>query len=1770
MGYFSESAFENIREKVYRLRAKDTSQKRLIITTSTFPADITLELAKNLKNFAIEDGGIEMTFKVAKVVADDWAKSNGDEYEELRQHGWVDEKGNLTRFRNASPPENGNLDLVVLAGADKVLDASSLADFYRCGIPAVWRQMSGNFNIWVKKRLDEANIGRHRIDQTIGHFNTVLNDLVEQGCADLFQISRLLNALPLETTGAQDGRDAEKVLLKNLGRFNLPNLVGFKFGKRKKLRPYLELAARFYRYDLYLEENKRKKALNTIDKLLEQKATEISENQFFTSEERGDFKTDEEFIKTVRRYVANEDAEARDKLWKSDFISLQKKILKFKPQREKKQPKSVRRLSGGPVEVILTALWETLREFRSTAKAGKEEVAEIVISGDKFKYDTDNLLDDGQASTAETQELAKNYLRKLVRGVDQFFQEGHLSFPLGGESDVSIRSSLYNDEIELTNARTAEPMLEFKVELKWGDGETTAKKLAWRLPETQSHRMAEELIDWAASAMDKAGSNPWFPVFHTRYHEELLRAKDDEEVRRVLLHAVRDMDAESTNMLSGEWLATQDPMLDHFKDLARAYQLFLVKAKNDGLHSVFHADSEQAYSPWDRLRKVYKKAARAYMEGDKQYKNSMIAPMLMRAFLIVKSRPDIESHRWVTESWESSGVATVLHPSVIEMMLWRILFMFACFNYAAPREWAARKARKRFHPSKWQDYLDLACIQLPIAGLIKDGNKAITTQVEGRELIHRVGAPDTKDAPLSTRLLLRYEGFDDDDITDSEMFGETRESRLLENLLSDYLNTHPHARDGVSLAIYRNTDIQPVISGMHAFLEKLGKAGVIGENRSRPYAVSITVFSEAGEDVGISRWMEQWKDRWEAAESESKFEVYRYCRFSVAHRVTPSEDGDRLNFAKMIKDGLDVDIAVLYDFVSAGIEGDDFHGVAPYDVRERTLKFPIVEKSFCTVKNPARELTRYRVISNPQFDIASLHLETMARIRNMHIPPGQEHVLIGQGDYSPWQPVVDELHKHAEWVVCIDASIDDTLIKKKRSEEGQQREIIGFGSGVGSHGELNFTVSTEHFQLSDILYRLERSISELYYGWDNNTLKEVAESVLKEAQTLSGLSLVRATGVGTYIRDFMGYALTRKLLREGEDLLCDHLISLDAYRHWFSGDDESRPDLLWLKAKLDANGRIYLDMYIIECKLAEHNGDHIDKATKQIKNGLATLIPAFVPESETKHDDDRPDQRYWWLQLHRLIASKAEISQTKQDTVMAAMERLVEGDYSISWHAAVLAYWTDSSGEEIKKIDSSVYADDENGSMTFGIFEIGQEAVRRLCIQEKQMEIPWEEASIQFGKDLDEVEVGQEPSDETDYEDEDEKEEMPQEGVIDDTPNTESEEKKKKAEGINEQPTSIPERILLGKTVSGNRDVYWEFGHPDLSNRHMLIFGTSGMGKTYAIQCLLCELGRNGQNSLIIDYTNGFVPDQLEEEVKDKLNPEQHFIVNSPLPINPFRVQSVDYGGIVAPEKVSTVAKRIAAIFQTVYGLGEQQFSVLYAAISQGISELGENMSLSHLLEILESFIDDGTKNKSAVQTSLSKIRPFVDDNPFKVGETLDWKSIFEDVNRRCHIFQLAGLDFHSWRLVAEFVLWDFYGFLQTHGRKNIPKVVVLDEVQNLDHKSGSPLSKYLTEGRKFGVSLIMATQIMSNLSKDERDRMFNAGQKLFFRPAETEIKTYAEIAAVSTKEKVDIWMERLSGLKKGECYSLGPSVNQSTGQLEFKAFPIQVASLSERFTNGQ
>lgn len=1818
MNYFADSAWNYVAEKLQGLRQGGTG-RRLLLTVPHLPENDTLALAGVFAGRCLADH-VTLTLKVAET---DWRSWTPEAKAKAEGHGWLEDTGSLTAWRNLGAAA-GTTSLVVLCGVDRVTDTGSLADFHRCDLATIWHeQMKRSFRSWLSQKLKTVGLGDESTDWK--GFDRILVPLMEHGKADLLRIGEWLSALDLNQ--ASDARDVQMMMLDALGAFHLPRFTGFPLNRKQaSLGPYIGKANAFFSYTMFLDARAREKATRVIDKIVE--TIDAGEDPGLRLDEesvRGPYGDGRAFLAGLRNYVENEDAADRDQLMACDFVTIIDKVLKFR-RKEPKAKENLRRLTGSPVEVILHAVWQTLREFGRDKLLSDAQAQGIEIRADRFKHDYESADDEDESDAAvDRTALARRHLLRLLGGVDELVRT-RMSLPMNEAEDFPVVCVLADDQVACVYAKTAEPQLEFSVRLAIDGGrEPFRRKFAWRLPEIQSFRLAESMVQWAKDAMDNEPLSWKLPVFHLPYYEELLRATDDEETRRVMLHCIRDAQpdgSELTNLLSREWLASNNVLLGHLKALADKYQRFVRTAHGKGLHAALF-DSE-----WTELRQAYGAVCRRIVE-DPAGAESQMAAMVLRCFLVVGRRPLQAGGAWTTEPFERSGVATVLHPAVLEMLEAQVLFLFSCFNAAGAQEQRREDRRCAFAENIWTGYVDLASIQAPLVGLLYNEDQNLDTSVRGQDLIHRIGSPPDSEATLSTRLLVRYDaGGDDEDLADAEMFRESRESKLLFRLMTDYFRLHPHARDGLSLAFFRNDDIQPVIAAVHQYLNKLAdirdrRYYVLSPERRKPYAIGVTVFTESGDDVDVARWIEQWRERWEAAETENKFVAYRSCRFSVAHRIVEARNLGA--FQRLINDSFEADIAVLYNFVGAGQGGNRFAEVTPFDVTGRTLKFPILEKSCCAVRHPTDSFKRSRVISNRQFMLGTLHAQVMHRLKNQGVQPGKEFVILGVGDFAPWRGVIDALHSKAEWVICIDPSMDERLVKIPAGANACEREIIGFGSGVGAHGEANYTISTEQFSLADVEVRLAASIQEVYAGtgWSAEECAQVAQGVLREARELSGLSLVRATGVGHYIRDFMAYSLTRRMLREKGKVLCDNLVSLDAYRHWFDmADSERRPDLLWLTAWLDDDNRVCLKARLIECKVAQQSDEHLIKARIQISNGLRVLVPAFAPRDAadpTGAEDNRPDERYWWLQLHRLVTSKAEIESSRQADVLSALERLAEGDYAIEWGAAIFAFWSDDHSGEVKHIGHWTVNNGE--PVGADIYTMGSGFVRDLARDGVGYPKTWDEWTAGAGQTgsnicaaLDDVELppGEDDDEDAplwdDQQEEDEEEEgMPEPDPAEPQPVPEPTElagghsepdpvaevsgtaSAKVVETTVEQPTGatqkggaeappsvvppdpkVPARILLGNTVSGGRPVYWEFWHPELANRHMVVFGTSGMGKTYAIQCLLSEFGRAAQNSLIIDYTDGFIPSKLEAAVRACLNPKQYFIQQSPLPISPFKAQVSQEAGLTFRDTPISIAKRVAAIFTSVYGLGNQQFPVLIDAIAEGVQQSGDSFSLVRVLDILQTYIDDGIHSNGPVKTTISKLRQFVLSNPFSDDkEGISWGKLFADEQSRCHVFQFHMVDRHSARAVIEFVLWDLYAFVTSTGNKHTPRVVVLDEVQNLDLGPDAPVAKYLTEGRKHGLALITATQTVKGVGgvSDARvSRLFQAEHKLFFKPTENEMREHAQllhnaIGSVSVQE----WASRLASLQIGECWSLGRSLNENTGKLTFQAQRIRIASLEDR-----
>ncbi|MCC5851094.1 MAG: ATP-binding protein [Verrucomicrobia bacterium] len=1820
MKYFAHTLRDHLKRLIERYSSQAVSEtaqgRKMLFMVPAMPEATLLDVADAVDSYCLAQEKIHLTLKIAANVTSEWTDSGKFK---IQEKGWKEERGNLTFYRSMENPEPSKIHVVVLMGVDRVTDGASLADFHTCDPEMLWRiDMGETFNVWLVEKLNSSGFHDYT-DEDLKTMNRIIKPLYVCGKGDLIQISDWLDGLDLNL--ADDVNEIPKLMLRQLAVFGVPVLSRFPLKqKRKKLDPYITASADFFNYTMFFETQKREKAMSTIARLLEEIDSGNEPNLPLNEEDvHGVYSSGDAMLQGLKTFIDHDDAKERDRLMKCDFVVIWDQILKFKFKESKKNKDTVFKLSGSPFEVLLTAAWMTLKDFYA---ANKEKsglnLQSISFQTHQFKHD----IESGDTKEEQAEE-ARRYLRSLIGGIDKIIID-HIELLNINGSEINVKSQLLNEEFSCGYAKTAEPTLIYIIQLEHDAG-TFERKFGWRLPEHHMYRLSLDLLKQAKIGMERLHDTYKLPVFHIPYYEEVLQATADEEIRRVLLHAIRDEHDHHrgiTNLLGGDWSTIQDPIQADLRQLALKYSTFLQAATTNGIFETIFG----TLSVWTDLRTAYAKVFETTAALEEIDQSSMAA-MLVRVFLIIGTRPVSLGDSWYADIHEPSGVATLLHPSVIEMLEAQVVYLCRCFNYAVNQELEQKPSKESFRTHVWRTYVDLSAIQTPLTGLLYNEEKNLTANVRGQDLIHRIGISSEADTPLSTRLLIKYNDSheENDTFSDTEMFRETSESKLLLRLMQDYFDLHPHARDGLNIAVFRNKDIQPVIAAVHAYLKLLAKKPtaqqpnkryVLGGDRKRPYAISVTLFTESNDETDVASWVEEWKDRWEASETEIKYDLYRRCRFSIAHRIV--EKNGIKSFEQLIHEYFEADMAVFYNFIGASEGVNKFEKVQAFDVTDRELKFPILEKACCSVHNPGEKFRRKRIVSNRQFALSAYHSNLLHNLQTGNRQTGT--VVVGSGDFTHWKNLIDRIHEKAEWIVCIDPNIDERLIKEPNQTNNRKREIIGFGSGVGSHGEDNYTVSTEQFSLSDIHSRIRASIHQLYgpgAGWNVEDCDRVAKGILHLAPELSGLALVRATGVGDeYIRDFMAYALTRKLLYTTNSLLCESLVSLDAYRHWFDlSDNARRPDLMWMRVSLKDDNRLHIQIKLIECKLGQDSKQHVTKAKSQIDNGLKVLSSAFAPANHQRSAEalinDRPDRRYWWMQLHRLVASKTEVSTQQYPTTLTALERLAEGDYDISWSASVFAFWLNDD-DEMKRIQ--FWNTGEAKSVTANVYAIGGGFVLRLMTENQTSLIDWSEFNNQGSEILEDedamiapaFEDDDSPWEEDDEEDDDElnedepatitpfplpsqkqdalelREKCDQDAPTANTNNSNqfvSESQLPPFPPDDPPPSSdqeiviVPEsnksfdRVLLGKTVHGDQPVYWEFNHPELANRHMLIFGSSGQGKTYAIQSILCELSRFSQNSLIIDYTNGFLPTQLEKIARSALDPKQHVVRNEPLPINPFLPQVSYDGTIEFKDNSNDVAKRVAGLFDSVYGIGNQQYSVLHRAIMEGVDTLMNGMNLEHMLSFIDAMADD-KRYKTYAQSLYNKLHPFVLDHPFASGDdSFEWDHLFLKQAPLCNIFQLAGMDMYSCRLITEFILWDLYGHLQSKGKKTDPKVIVLDEVQNLDHKEGSPLSKYLREGRKFGVSLILATQTMSNMKRDERDRMFNAEHKLFFRPTDTELKSFAEIAALAARQRqsVDEWIRKLSNLSPGECYSIGRILDPSGEHLVPRTLKIRITALEDR-----
>ncbi|MDY5483396.1 MAG: hypothetical protein SPF91_04290 [Clostridium sp.] len=138
----------------------------------------------------------------------------------------------------------------------------------------------------------------------------------------------------------------------------------------------------------------------------------------------------------------------------------------------------------------------------------------------------------------------------------------------------------------------------------------------------------------------------------------------------------------------------------------------------------------------------------------------------------------------------------------------------------------------------------------------------------------------------------------------------------------------------------------------------------------------------------------------------------------------------------------------------------------------------------------------------------------------------------------------------------------------------------------------------------------------------------------------------------------------------------------------------------------------------------------------------------------------------------------------------------------------------------------------------------------------------------------------------------------------------------------------------------------------------------------------------------------------------------------------------------------------------------------------------------------------------------------------------------------KLNIVSFTGLDEITRRLLCELLLLVLWRKVQMFGQQQKRDVIIsLDEFQALSLREGSALRGILREGRKFNVSLYLATQTVTTFPVEVISLLHQSGTHLYFAPPVNEVpKTAKEIDPTNYKQ----WQKKLKNLSVGESVSLG------------------------------
>lgn len=333
--------------------------------------------------------------------------------------------------------------------------------------------------------------------------------------------------------------------------------------------------------------------------------------------------------------------------------------------------------------------------------------------------------------------------------------------------------------------------------------------------------------------------------------------------------------------------------------------------------------------------------------------------------------------------------------------------------------------------------------------------------------------------------------------------------------------------------------------------------------------------------------------------------------------------------------------------------------------------------------------------------------------------------------------------------------------------------------------------------------------------------------------------------------------------------------------------------------------------------------------------------------------------------------------------------------------------------------------------------------------------------------------------------------------------------------------SGIVEKIDLGK--NGTYPVYWDLKHS--VNSHVALIGASGSGKSVQAQRIICEIVKAGGTVLVIDSHAAFTDDQIFEKNKECIDKYRNDINAYETGIPSHLFEPVRFADGTLEKKVDTVGA-ITDVISRSLKFGVKQRARLRIAVEYVMNhDLYKEDGFAAISVGLENHAD------KISEEVYERLLPLFKHNIFRDGDGLI-------VDNKINIVHLSKMDLTSQAVVSELLLSHIWRMANAEQFKERNLFLFIDECQNMDSSSDGPLAVMISEGRRMGVNLILATQmILQGTTNSVQQRISQCGLILYFKPASNRVALTAKMINPINESK---WLTTLKDMKVGEFVASG------------------------------